>query len=203
MATTARWATRPASTIRTRPGSAGSSRVCAQLRRQRHRADPRLHEPRARQRDGRGLDPRLELARAVQVRRRQGRHRLPERLVRPLHVRATAVWPSTSATARSNFVRSPEAPTTIWDGKWHNAAGTFDGYDGAPVHRRRRGRLRHARPARPSPTTRPTAAASSATTAATCDLFLVGDVDGVQIWSRALPVADIWRFLKALFTTSR
>jgi hypothetical protein len=25
----------------------------------------------------------------------------------------------------------------------------------------------------------------------------------VQIWSRALPVGDIWRVLKALFTTSR
>ena len=34
-------------------------------------------------------------------------------------------------------------------------------------------------------------------------LNLRGDVDGVQIWSRALPVADIWRVLKALFTTSR
>ena len=37
----------------------------------------------------------------------------------------------------------------------------------------------------------------------TCDLFFVGDVDGVQIWSRALPVADIWRVLKTLFTSSR
>ena len=32
---------------------------------------------------------------------------------------------------------------------------------------------------------------------------MIGDVDGVQIWSRALPVADIWRILKLLFTTSR
>ena len=38
---------------------------------------------------------------------------------------------------------------------------------------------------------------------APCDLFFVGDVDGVQIWSQALPVADIWRVLKALFSTSR
>jgi hypothetical protein len=34
-------------------------------------------------------------------------------------------------------------------------------------------------------------------------VFLTGDVDGVQIWSRALPGADIWRVLKALFSTSR
>jgi hypothetical protein len=25
----------------------------------------------------------------------------------------------------------------------------------------------------------------------------------VQVWSQALPVGDIWRFLKALFSTSR
>jgi hypothetical protein len=36
-----------------------------------------------------------------------------------------------------------------------------------------------------------------------CDLFLTGDVDGLQIWSRALPVADIWKVLAALFSTSR
>ena len=65
------------------------------------------------------------------------------------------------------------------------------------------GRPRHAGHQQPSATTRPTVAASSATSDGTCDLFFVGDVDGVQIWSQALPVDDIWRFLKALFSTSR
>ena len=32
---------------------------------------------------------------------------------------------------------------------------------------------------------------------------MTGDVDGVQIWSQALPVADIWRALSALFSLSR
>jgi hypothetical protein len=90
----------------------------------------------------------------------------------------------------------------MWDGKWHNAAGTFDGSDGAPVHRRRRGR-----PGTPSSTpisyNPPDGGGVIGELRGTCDLFFVGDVDGVQIWSRALPVADIWRILKALFTTSR
>jgi hypothetical protein len=32
---------------------------------------------------------------------------------------------------------------------------------------------------------------------------LSGDIDGVQVWSQALPVADIWRKLSALFSLSR
>ena len=42
------------------------------------------------------------------------------------------------------FVRSPEAPTTIWDGKWHQRRGDVRRLDGAPLHRRRGGRPRHA-----------------------------------------------------------
>jgi hypothetical protein len=101
-----------------------------------------------------------------------------------------------------NFVRSPEAPTSIWDGKWHNAAGTFDGrtvrlfIDGVQVGS-----------GTPSSTpivyNPPEGGGVIGNYGGTCDLFFVGDVDGVQIWSRALPVADIWSFLKALFTTSR
>ena len=99
-------------------------------------------------------------------------------------------------------MRSPEAPTSIWDGKWHNAAGTFDGktvrlfIDGVEVGS-----------GTPSSTpivyNPPDGGGVIGDYGGTCDLFFVGDVDGVQIWSRALPVADIWRFLKALFTTSR
>src|SRR3954451_7626180 len=101
-----------------------------------------------------------------------------------------------------DFVRSPEAPTSIWDGKWHNAAGTFDGrtvrlfIDGVQVGS-----------GTPSSTpivyNPPEGGGVIGNYGGTCDLFFVGDVDGVQIWSRALPVADIWSFLKALFTTSR
>jgi hypothetical protein len=104
--------------------------------------------------------------------------------------------------------RSPEAPASVWDGKWHNAAGTYDGstirlfIDGVEV-------------GNGTPNTTPIAynppsgggligdyhGADGA--GVPCDLFLTGDVDGLQIWSRALPVADIWKFLKTLLTSSR
>jgi hypothetical protein len=100
------------------------------------------------------------------------------------------------------FVRSPEAPTSIWDGKWHNAAGTFDGrtvrlyIDGDEVGS-----------GTPSSTgisyNPPDGGGVIGNYGGTCDLFFVGDVDGVQIWSQALPVDDIWRFLRSLFSASR
>jgi hypothetical protein len=100
------------------------------------------------------------------------------------------------------FVRSPEAPTSVWDGKWHNAAGTFDGstvrlfIDGVEVG--------HGTPANAGITYNPPDGGGFiGDYHGSCDLFLVGDVDGVQIWSRALPIADIWRFLKTLLSTSR
>ena len=103
----------------------------------------------------------------------------------------------------NNFVRSPEAlPASVWDGKWHNAAGTFDGttvrlfIDGVEVG--------HGTPSStPITYNPPEGGGVIGAYGGTCDLFFVGDVDGVQIWSRALPVADIWRVLKALFSTSR
>lgn len=104
--------------------------------------------------------------------------------------------------------RSPEAPASVWDGQWHHAAGTYDGrtirlfIDGQEV-------------GHGTPNTTPIAYDPPAgggvigdfhgafTDGESCDLFLTGDVDGVQIWSRALPIDDIWRFLRALFSTSR
>ena len=65
------------------------------------------------------------------------------------------------------------------------------------------GRLGHALPSTPIVYNPPDGGGVIGDYGGTCDLFFVGDVDGVQIWSRALPVADIWRFLKALFSTSR
>jgi hypothetical protein len=102
----------------------------------------------------------------------------------------------------TQFSRSPEAPVSVWDGKWHNAAGTFDGttvrlfIDGQEVG--------HGTPvSTPLTYNPPDGGGFIGDFHGSCDLYLIGDVDGVQIWSRALPVADIWRFLKVLFSTSR
>ena len=99
---------------------------------------------------------------------------------------------------------SPGAPSTIWDGKWHNVAGTFDGntvrlyVDGQQVG--------SGTPAATSiDYTLPVQGGMIGSYPGGCNpaLTLNGDVDGVQVWSRALPVDTIWNTLKSLFTTSR
>jgi hypothetical protein len=106
-----------------------------------------------------------------------------------------------------NWFRSPEAPPSVWDGKWHNAAGTFDGstvrlfIDGVEVG--------NGTPAATTIAYNPPSGGGligdyhGVDNGVACDVFLTGDVDGLQIWSRALPVADIWKFLKTLLTSSR
>jgi hypothetical protein len=87
--------------------------------------------------------------------------------------------------------RSPEAPSSVWDGRWHHAAGTFDGsvvrlfVDGRQVGA-----------GTPASTSiryeLPEEGGSVGAYRASCSLLFEGDLDGVRIWSRALPVGDIW-----------
>jgi hypothetical protein len=105
------------------------------------------------------------------------------------------------------YIVSPSAPSSMWDGNWHNVAGTFDGRtlrfyldgvqqgNGTTV---------------PAGTTVDYSLATESGAiggyAGDCDsrlLNLRGDVDGVQIWSQALPVDTIWRTLRTLLTLSR
>jgi hypothetical protein len=103
-----------------------------------------------------------------------------------------------SGLADNAWTRSPEAPTSVWDGKWHNAAGTWDGsvsrlfIDGKEVEHGTAG------------TTPPEYGTPGGTTTigayvGTCDLALTGDLDEVSIWSKALPVADIWKRAAVFF----
>jgi hypothetical protein len=106
------------------------------------------------------------------------------------------------------FYRSPEAPTSVWDGKWHNVAGTFDGttvrlyVDGKQIG--------NGTPASgPIDYTLATGGGLIGDYHGTdrdgvdCDLFMTGDIDGVQVWSQALPIDTIWRALASLFQLSR
>ena len=104
----------------------------------------------------------------------------------------------------AQYYRSPEAPSTVWDGKWHNVAGTFDGstvrlyVDGVQVGT-----------GTPAATRidygLPIQGGMIGDYGGNCPdaLTLHGDVDGVQIWSKALPVDTIWRTLKSLLTAAR
>ena len=96
-----------------------------------------------------------------------------------------------------DWMRSPEAEESVWDGRWHHAAG----------HLRRPGRCGSSSTAsRSAPGRRRTSTIDydlpSTDTVlgnygGTCDLHLVGDVDGVSVWNRALPIADIARVVRS------
>jgi hypothetical protein len=103
------------------------------------------------------------------------------------------------------YYRSPEAdPAQVWDGKWHHVAGTFDGnsvrffVDGGEVG-----------PGTPASTTidyaLPGGSGQIGSYPGTCNpgLTLRGDIDGVQVWSQALPIDTIWAALKPLFSLAK
>ncbi len=89
----------------------------------------------------------------------------------------------------------------MWDGRWHHAAGTFDGttvrmfVDGRQIGT-----------GSPAGTAIaydvPEGGGALGSYPEPCDLLFTGDLDEVRVWSRALPVSDIWdrvRLLLALF----
>jgi hypothetical protein len=95
------------------------------------------------------------------------------------------------------FVRAPEAPAEVFDGRWHHVAGTYDGsmvrlfVDGRQI-------------GSGTPTTTPieydmpTGAMSFGAYTGTCALYLTGDIDGVSIWDRALPIAEIGDLVRSI-----
>jgi hypothetical protein len=102
----------------------------------------------------------------------------------------------------TDFFVSPEAPASIWNGKWHVVAGTFDGstvrvfVDGSEIG---------------SGTTvavpfwiaygLSTGDGASIGAYGGCDLSFVGDIDEVSIWSTALPVGQIFPKAQALLAS--
>jgi Concanavalin A-like lectin/glucanases superfamily len=88
------------------------------------------------------------------------------------------------------YVVSPLAPRTVWDGAWHNAAGSFDGHavrlflDGQEV-------------GHGTPTLGDIAYDLPGETAylgayrGDCDLMLTGQLDDVAIWGRALTPPEV------------
>lgn len=104
----------------------------------------------------------------------------------------------------TTWYRSPEADPGIWDGAWHHVAGTYDGrtvrlfVDGKQVGA-----------GTPATTTidyaTPVGGAAMGGYQGTCDMsfYLSGDIDGVQLWSQALPIDSIWRTLRSLFSLAK
>lgn len=109
------------------------------------------------------------------------------------------------ASSQYDYHRSPQADPSIWDGKWHHVAGTYDGsrirlyVDGKQVGS-----------GTPASVTInydfPTGGGEIGNypgSGCNASLTLSGDVDGVQVWSQALPVDTIWRLLRSLFNLAK
>jgi Concanavalin A-like lectin/glucanases superfamily len=98
----------------------------------------------------------------------------------------------------NEFRVSPEGATTIWDGKWHVVAGTFDGtnvrafVDGKEIG--------SGTPAFPFAIdySLPSGGAGIGQYDGGCDLSFTGDIDEVSVWSTALPVSQIFPKAQAL-----
>ncbi len=94
------------------------------------------------------------------------------------------------------WIRSPEADRSIWDGRWHHAAGTYDGrtvrlfIDGVEVGTGTPASVEIEYDL-------PSTGALLGGYDAACNLALIGDVDGVSIWNRALPIPDIARVVRS------
>ena len=96
------------------------------------------------------------------------------------------------------FTRSPLAPASVWDGKWHNASGTYDGsvvrlfIDGKEIGTGTPGST-------PVEYGLPSGNSHLGGYVGSCDLTFTGDLDEVSIWSKALPVSDIWKRAAVFF----
>jgi hypothetical protein len=107
------------------------------------------------------------------------------------------------ADSPSHYFVTPEAGPSYYDGNWHHLAGTFDG---STVKLFVDGQLISSAAAHgPIAYNLADHTAQIGGYGPNCNanLQLGGDVDGVQIWSQALPVDTIWRTLKSLFNLSK
>jgi hypothetical protein len=90
------------------------------------------------------------------------------------------------------FTVTDDAGQSVWDGKWHNASGT---YDGTTVRLFVDGKEIGTGQSRTEPVGYGTPSGNTTLGAyvGSCDLTFTGDLDEVSIWKKALPIAEIWR----------
>jgi hypothetical protein len=83
------------------------------------------------------------------------------------------------------------APQSIYDGRWHNAAGTWDGTSAKLFID---GKLQPGGSVKTDVIDYdgPIGGGTIGGYHGTCDLLFTGDIDEVHIWSQAMPVAEIW-----------
>ena len=135
-------------------------------------------------------------ARRLQLPGGQGLERVLDRLLRPLHRQERRPALLRRQRPGLRLHGRDDAGPGVWDGKWHNAAGTFDGttvrlfVDGKEIGT---GQSRTDPVGYDTPSGNTTLGAC----VGSCDLTFTGDLDEVSIWKKALPIAEIWK--KAAF----
>jgi Concanavalin A-like lectin/glucanases superfamily len=102
----------------------------------------------------------------------------------------------------TDYYLSPEAPASIWNNAWHNAAGTFDG---SKVRLYVDGRQVGSGTAVPAGTTIAYPLENGTGgfgdyANRECGLTLTGDIDTVRIWNAALPVDMYWAIARTLLS---
>jgi Concanavalin A-like lectin/glucanases superfamily len=104
----------------------------------------------------------------------------------------------------TNFYISPEMSTSIWNGKWHVVAGTFDGttvrlyVDGTQIGAGTTVPL----PFQIAYSAAPGGGMIGSYAGNSCNLGFVGDIDEVSIWNTALPISQIFPKVQALLAAS-
>ncbi|HEY1365646.1 MAG TPA: LamG domain-containing protein [Gaiellaceae bacterium] len=99
-----------------------------------------------------------------------------------------------------DFVVSPEAPPSVWDGRWHFVAGSYDGstlrlfVDGVEVGSGTPTSITIGYNL-PSDTSKTGGYTDGS---ATCQLFLSGDLSNVSVWNTALPIGKLAPLFQAL-----
>jgi len=90
----------------------------------------------------------------------------------------------------TTWVRSPAAAPSVWDGRWHHVAGTFDGkfvklfVDGKQIGSAPSGGISIGYDL-------PQGDGTIGGYRGSCALVFEGEMDAVRIWSKALPISDI------------
>jgi Concanavalin A-like lectin/glucanases superfamily len=107
------------------------------------------------------------------------------------------------ANGENSFVVSPEAPVSIWNGKWHVVAGSFDGstvrlfVDGAEIGTGTTVSLPFS-----IAYGLPSGQSMIGQYNGGCDLSFTGDIDEVSVWSAALPMSQILPKAQALLASA-
>jgi hypothetical protein len=90
-----------------------------------------------------------------------------------------------------DLVRAAGTPNEVWDGRWHNVTGTYDGFQ-TKLYLDGRDLGNVPGSADPLVYDQPDGTTSIGGYRGSCDLLFSGDIDQVMLFDKALPIPQIW-----------